>query len=239
MALQRVTFADHLEYMRPKIVKGQRSGWLQGEHMLLLAPTGVGKTELEGHLARFRGNSVMFITKTGDPILSDPLFSAWDRRKEWNPEGTDRVMLFPGGRKTSAETVANNRKVFGEALEYVNRVGRWTVYLDELHYMTDPTFGKQASIVKLLYHQGRSNNITLVAATQRPAWIPVIVYSSSTHIYMAKTNELADIRKLGSLAGIYSSQEVMGYMAELEDRHDFLYFNARERSTPVIVNTRR
>ena len=211
--------------------------------MLIAAPTGSGKTDLASKLIERRGFVVDFITKTKDPIFASSAYSHWDRITDWNP-GTspanwqDRVLLWPRQGKTMAETRDTQREVFSKALEDIFKRGGWCAVFDELHYMTDQSFLNLYDQIAILHHMGRSNNISLVNLTQRPAWIPKIIYSSVSHAYIARTKDSADLKRLSDLGGI-DGKTIAQAVSELPSKHDFLYVNPMGDKTPVVVNIQK
>lgn len=66
------------------------------------------------------------------------------------------------------------------ALERVWRQGGWTVYIDELFYLTD-MLGLSAFVTRLLT-QGRSKGISVVVGMQRPVLVTRFAISEATHI---------------------------------------------------------
>lgn len=239
LEFEQQPWAEHMESMRPR---SDGSGWQQGDHMLIAAPTKSGKTELQGHLASIRtdvgGHVVMFITKTKDDTLKEPVFKLWDRHYDWPPgRYDDLVFLHPKMQPTPEENLALHRQVFSRALDDIFIKGRRTVMLDELHYMSDPQYAGLASKIAIMHHQGRSGGITMVNSTQRPAWVPKIIYSSVSHVYIARTRDEADLKRLSDMGGI-DGKAVANAVRNLPSRHHFLYLNPLGDREPVIVNTR-
>ena len=233
MIFPRENWQDHLDSLQ----------WKQGEHVLIAAPTGSGKSVLAGQLAEKRNYVANFITKTKDPLFSGDAYKEWVRVNEWKPGRSPRawenkVLLWPREQETMAETRAAQKVIFRDALEDVFKRGGWCLVFDELHYLADTHFLNLSDAIAILFHMGRSNNVSLMALTQRPAWIPKIIYSSVSHAYVARTKDNADLKRLSDLAGI-DTKKIAQAVSELPSRHDFLYVNPMGDKTPVIVNTRK
>ena len=233
MIFPRETWQEHLDSLK----------WRQGEHMLIAAPTGSGKTDLASQLIERRGYVADFITKTKDPIFDTPAYKSWRRITDWQPGKSPnsfdtRLLLWPRQLETMAETRDNQRDVFKRCLEDVFKRGGWTLVFDELHYLTDNGFLNLYDDIAILHHMGRSNNVTLVNLTQRPAWIPKIIYSSVSHAYIARTRDTADLKRLSDLGGV-DGKQIAAAVSQLETKHDFLYINPMGDKTPVVVNIKK
>jgi hypothetical protein len=190
-----------------------------------------------------RGYVANFITKTKDPLFSSAAYKDWAKVQEWQPGKSpkpwqNRVLLWPKELPTMLETRENQKRVFREALEDVFKRGGWALVFDELHYLSDIHFLNLADAIAILHHMGRSNNVSLVNLTQRPSWIPKIIYSSVTHAYIARTRDAADLKRLSDLAGV-NGKQIAQAVAELPSRHDFLYVNPMGDKEPVVVNIRK
>lgn len=218
--------------------------WRQGEHVLLAAPTGAGKTSLARKLADKRSHVVMLVTKTHDETIRKD-FAGWDRIHAWSelkPWHT-KVLLWPKPGKTLAETLGIQRTVMRDALDGIGRGNRsgwsgWGVIVDESHYMTDPSFLNLNREIAMLHHVGRSAGISMLDLTQRPAWIPKIIYSSVSHAYIARTRDVADLKRLADLGGI-DPRTTADNVTTLSTRHDYVYVSPQTDALPSIVNIRK
>jgi hypothetical protein len=78
----------------------------------------------------------------------------------------------------------------------------------------------------------------MVVLTQRPAWIPRIIYSSASHVFLGATaGDRDDSRALASLGG-RDSKRVADHLETLP-KHDLVYLNPMGSARSRIVNTRR
>lgn len=213
--------------------------WKQGEHVLIAAPTGAGKSTLMQQIIPKRRHVVVLVTKFHDPLFEKE-FKGWAICRDWKklPRGEEKVLLWPKKQKALRENIPHQREVFGDALDSIIDGQGWTVVVDELHYTTDPHFLNLGSEIALLHHQGRSAGNTVVNLTQRPAWVPKIVYSSVSHAWIARTRDTQDLRRLSDLGGI-DPKVVAKEVAGLPSRHDYLYVNPHGDSPPRVVNIRK
>lgn len=116
--------------------------------------------------------------------------------------------------------------MFSDALRKMFREGHWCIGADELGYLTSPKgLGLSREAIQLLT-RGRSLGISMVSATQRPTWVPLEVYSESTHLFLWKTNVKEDRDRLSSLNGVVDPSVIKQIMSKLE-RYQFLYVNTR------------
>lgn len=220
-----------------------RLAWSQGDHILIAAPTKAGKTTMVRKLADKRSHTVMLVTKTHDSTIRND-FKGWDRIHSWPPSPWQtRVLLWPKPGKTLRETLDRQRDVFGHALDRIARGNRdgwsgWGVIVDESHYITDPAFCGLGREIAMMHHVGRSAGISMMDLTQRPAWIPKIIYSSVTHAWIARTRDRDDLKRLADLGGV-DPHTVRDTVSALPSRHDYLYVNPQGDARPVIVNTRK
>lgn len=217
--------------------------WRQGEHVLISGPTGSGKTTLAADLVERRSHVITFATKNVDPTL-DKLYADWDvvaHPREIRP-GMDRVIIraVPPRRapKTMGAVRAAQRAVFPETFDFIYRDGGWCVLVDETLYMSDPKYGNSASQIEMLHYHGRSAGISMVCLTQRPAWVPKIIYSSASHAYIARTHDRADLARLSELANA-EPDELRHAVRALPTRFDWVYTPSLGTGTPAVVNTKR
>lgn len=214
----------------------------QGEHIFVSGPTSSGKTTLiRGPLDR-RKYVVALFTKLKDPTIKKE-FAGYKRFETWpkhgfNPQTEQKVMIWPSPKRTLRETVIHQRNVMKHAMDRIARDGGWCVMMDETLFMTDPRFLNIGSEVGMLHYFGRSAGISAITLAQRPFNIPRVVLSSATHAYIAQTHDDGDKKRLSDLSRV-NPREIESNMANLTDRHDFIYLNPHGDKQPVIVNSRK
>lgn len=204
--------------------------WKQGEHISLIGPTGTGKTTLALRLLPRRDYVAILATKRNDPALDALRKEGYKRIRQWPPPSLqNRVLLWPHIRQMS--DTQTQSVVFRHCLANVFSVGSWTVYLDEVRYVSD-NLGLKSEL-ELLWLQGRSLKVSLVAATQRPASVPLLVYDQATHLFFWRDNDEANLKRIGGI-GWQSSKLIRETVARLP-LHEVLYVNTR---TGELLRTR-
>jgi predicted P-loop ATPase/GTPase len=212
--------------------------WKQGQHVAIIGPTDSGKTTLALNLLPIHIWVVILATKPRDKTLNAlvaPVRKFTFGRAAGTPAGKylkmdqwdkklsltkfPRRLLWPNALDLySAET---QTRVFREALAIIYREGGWTLYMDELWFMSAEL--KMAHEVRMYLQQSRSNDVTLVISSQRPSRIPVEVYDQSRHLFFSRDNDERNLSRISGIA-FQSRHIIMNLVANLEP-HQFLYVN--------------
>ena len=210
--------------------------WKQGEHVVITAGTGYGKTEMARQVVDKRiernGYVIVFVGKlTPDDTLVNSYpkweWKVWHEFKR-NPTITDnKILLMPDTRK--AKTLVGKRSiqrlVFEDAFNRLANIGKWTVQIDEGLYTCHPQMLNLGTEVAISHAMGRSSGLSIVTLAQRPANIPLIVYSSAAHSFVGRAREYADIKRLSEVtASSVSSRELRQDIGRLK-KFDFLWLS--------------
>lgn len=209
-SIPRLSWADHLD----------RWDWRQGQHITLIGPTGCGKTTLALQVLDLRGYPLVVSTKPRDPVVAELKADGYQVSRAWPPPSY-RSVLWPPIDKP--EDVDRQRAVIDQALREVYRTGGWTLYLDEARYVTE--YLGLGKAVELLWLQGRSLGVSVIASGQRPRHMPLAAYSQATHLYVWRTRDRSDAQRLGEMSGGPPVLEVMAALDGLEG-HEVLYMSA-------------
>ena len=200
--------------------------WDRGEHVGLIGPTGQGKTTMLEALLPLHPYVVVFATKPRDASMDNLIRTGGYRRFERWPDDLDaddvpRRIIWPdASRIDSFET---QKEVFKDAFGKIYRETNWTLALDETWYLDEIL--KLHTEIRTYLLQARALGISLVAATQRPAWVPRELYTSCTHLFFWRTNDRTDLVSLSGI-GDRDSAIIRLVVARL-DKYQALYVNTR------------
>jgi hypothetical protein len=206
----------------------------QGDHISLIGSTGCGKTTLAFYgILPIREYVCICATKPRDPALVRLLSEGYVKIDEWPPPRAwdKRVLLWPNARTITS--TANQSLVFSKAIADIYETGAWCVYIDELHYMIDTL--RMDRLLSMIWQQGRSMDISLIASMQRPAKVPLLAYSQATHLFFWRCSDETDLKRIGGI-GWSNSKVIRDIVSRLygpvgsapKDKCcQFLYVNTR------------
>lgn len=207
--------------------------WKQGEHVALIGPTGAGKTTLALGLLPMREYVCVLGTKPRDNTLDNLAKNGYKKIDKWkamDPRIYPRRILWPDATKLR-ESTEKQKAEFRDALDAIYKEGSWCVYIDELWFIIHHL--KMEMDVRTYLQQARALDISLMVATQRPAFVPLEVYDQSTHLFFWRDNDERNLRRLSGIS-FRSAKEVREVIADLP-LYDVLYINTRDG---VMVRTR-
>lgn len=199
--------------------------WQQGEHATLIGPTGAGKTTLSMALLPLRRYVVATGTKPKDPTL-DILNSEYSYQKlpRWvklSPELYPKRLIWPDAR--DLHSAEKQREIFMDTFSNVYREGGWCIYIDEMWYFVHHL--KMEKEIRTFLQQSRSNKISMLLLTQRPAHVPLECYDQSTHLFFARDNDERNLQRISGIAWL-SAKTVRETVASLK-RYQWLYINTK------------
>lgn len=198
--------------------------WNAGEHVGLIGPTGLGKTTMLNAMLPLHPFVVVFATKPRDESMDRLVAQGYLKMERWqslDPMQFPRRVLWPNATKIDSHEL--QKEVFHDAFGRIYREGNWTVAIDETWWIENVL--KLGADVKAYLLQARSLGISLVAATQRPAWVPREIYTQCTHLMFWRTNDETD---LSSISGIgWKSSAVIKQLVANLDKYQVLYINTR------------
>lgn len=196
-------------------------------HIAIVGRSRSGKSRFTREIVELRDRVCMFGTKLIDEPLYGPLVKdGWKIKDRWNPRDTDdeRVIFRPPLRSASKDDVGRQREAFRHALLQVFRVGGWTLWFDEVRYLSETL--KLADELNLLWLQGGSGGTTIVALTQRPVSVPLNMFEQSRFLVTFRITGLEDRRTMAGYAG--AAQPVVMAVAEQLPKYELLFVDTEE-----------
>jgi hypothetical protein len=213
--------------------------WFQGEHVTLLGPTGEGKTTTGFEILRKRYEAdkgfqrahiaALGIKKRDSTLTRYAQQEHYRVIREWPPPAlSPRVILWPRINDIATYKLEQQHQ-FMKMMDDIFIRGGYTLFLDEVGYLTDDL--KLKHRVTALWQQGRSNNITVVAAMQEPVYIPRQAYGQIKHLFVWKNPDLRRIKTIAEIAGEPDLAPIIRSLKE----HEMLYIGTR---SGTLVKTR-
>jgi len=215
MAIETVSWPDFLKRFR----------WRQGEHVAVMAPTGAGKTTLIGEILPIRSHVIFLGTKKKDKLYDALIKQGYYRVESFHDikPWMKRVILWPKHESTINATINKQTARFLTAFDGIANQGGWCCVADEAKYMAEML--KLTKSLTFMQEQLRSNHGTNVSGAQRPFWLPRSVLSNASHVFLWKTTDADDIKRLADIGGI-NRREVARELSTL-GKHEFVYIYTR------------
>jgi len=199
--------------------------WRQGQHVGMVGPTECGKTTFALSILERRRFAALFGTKPRDDVLTAwAQTNGYRRMNRWeqlDPVVHPHRLLWPPANDIYA--AKTQQPVFREAMRSIFKEGGWTLFLDELWYLSNVL--KLDIEARIFWLQARSNKISLVVATQRPAWVPLEMYDQSSWLMFWRDNDETNLRRISGISYL-SRYKVQNAVASLP-QHQALVVNTR------------
>jgi len=201
-------------------------GWGAGQHFAIFSPTEGGKSHLIRHglLPLWQRYPVLwFRFKARDdstqgfgtrvdryPIAERVKYRmrrrdspAWEDDPEWFLLQLGAYRFDYTARDDKSATWQHARQVCGEALDRCFREGGWVVPIDEIQAINGrrpPALDLEPALENA-YQRGRTQPITMISASQQPAWNAPSVYDQARWVALGRTLDEARFERIGQLGG--------------------------------------
>lgn len=209
--------------------------WPQGEHVVIVAPTGAGKTTIASTIVGLRAYTIVFAVKRHDDTLELFKKQGYKTLTAWPPENQHQYphVIFWAKPTSLTDGLGKQSQSIKKVMDDVYLAGGWCCYFDEVGYLAG-TLGLGKGIGVML-NQGRSNHITVVATMTRPtsviARIPKETLNQARHILIGKYINTDEQKACASVAGL-DIKDMLYYQKELRyypnENTDFLYINKQK-----------
>ncbi len=216
--METITYSQFLDLMQRK--------WQQGQHVSIVGPTGSGKTVAARDLVALRDYLVVIATKAKDKSLDKYKLV---RRSSWPPEWDEEKILLWVKPKQLGDFTEQAATIY-LTLNHVYQVGGWSVYMDDVFYITN-TLGLKRPI-QMMYTQARSNNISLIGSLQRPRGVPLEVINQSTFLLLFRIRDKLDVERVAEEMSVDRS-ELLRALSQLQNYEFVLLETGKE---PIIVH---
>ncbi len=239
IAVERWPWADVLDFFAAE--------HKQGEHVSFEGPTGSGKTTLAVELLLARGSRrasdgrparvTILETKRRDTTMQQLLALGWNRvtkPDQWPPSyGEEHTIVWPPkGRASSGWTA--QRPLFVQVLDEIDASGSQILYIDEIADFTDYEKDGGMALGGMLsqyWRAQRSNKVSLLAGTQRPANVPRIMWDSSSWLFLWRPEDDEDVKRIAEISG---DKGLTLQVLPTLGNHEFLMIRRRPSRLAVV-----
>lgn len=209
---------DRLENLVPK----------PGERAVIIGQTGSGKSFLSRALIMpYLGRRQIIVLDTKhDPIwtkLQARYTRSYKQLQSFTFPKTPLIVYRPEGLEANPEK-------YDELCSWVYERGNTCLLIDETSHVVNSPTAAQPGFTDLVT-RGRVRELTVLFGTQRPSYIPRIVFSESNKFFVM---HLSDRRDRDTVAG-YTSAKLS---IDVPDRHGFWFYDVSQRE-PVYYKRLR
>jgi hypothetical protein len=210
-----------------------------GQHVAIMGPTGSGKTtvayELLNEVATPELPAIVLVMKPRDPVVKDFSKSTGFRTTQRWPPLINRAYKDAGGglgkrqrgwvfwprhslrdiRRDDAMLTREFRRVLVESYRKGNRI----IFADEIVGLS-----KELNLedeLNAIWMRGRSMGCGLWAATQRPFYAPLNMYSQSEHLIMFRDPDKRSVDRFEQIGGV--EPKLVETAIRRLQKHEFVY----------------
>lgn len=115
---------------------------------------------------------------------------------------------------------------YDRVLKWVYLRGKTFVYIDEVYGLSDNGYTYPHAL-KALYTRGRELGVGVLAATQRPAGIPIYTVSEANRFYIFQLQNAEDRKRVAGYIGEQALQ--------VREGHSFLYYDQKAGGVPKVL----
>jgi len=217
---------------------GERWDYSPGEHVSFIAPTQWGKTTLTKEILDATASpnlqAIILVVKPRDGVVR-----RWvneDRYKlvrSWPPNVYTQKVAKPAGivlwPKHTYDPDIDNPRIraeFRKAILDSYRRGNRIVFADEIWGLVDKHINLEQELTMVWTRGASSEGDTmgcgLWGATQRPAWVPLAMYSQVEHLFLGNIPDSRDLRRVREFGGEIPADFIEYNVRQLK-KYQFLY----------------
>jgi energy-coupling factor transporter ATP-binding protein EcfA2 len=218
--------------------------WEQGEHVVLIGPTGFGKTTVKAHLLKDRlpPLALALDVKGGDTTLAKLqrygfVRSGWplDKKVYRDIQKGMPARFIIGHRPRTMEDISKHRLMMQGCLHDMFSEGGWTGDIDETQMAADRRIMNLSGILELNLIAARDRGVSLINNFQRPANVPRSASEMASHVFIFPTRDQDTVDRLAQIMG-RPKEEVRGALRGLGGKidHMVLYVSS-DPFAPMLV----
>jgi hypothetical protein len=212
--------------------------WEPGQHVVLVGPTGSGKTTTAVQICSLRPWVLACDIKGGDETLAK---SGWPRITKWPlsgklydeiAEGREfRAIIGDSARGSAA--MDRRRRLIHRVLNDVWQQGGWTIFVDDLQLLTDTRRSQNLSLqLEEFLVAARDAKVSIVSNLQAPRRVPRAASDQASWLVTFLTRDTDVVNRLAEMAG-RPREEIRGAVRGL--RRPCVLVVGTDPSEPIVV----